>query len=98
MAGIQLGRDTQLNTDGQTIADQPQAQLTGEAVRSQPINTMGVHGQDQGTTNQAEDSGKKMGHIALDATSEAAISAKDFVQDAATKTANIDRGENHKEQ
>nr|GEV28138.1 retrovirus-related Pol polyprotein from transposon TNT 1-94 [Tanacetum cinerariifolium] len=98
MAGIQLGRDTQLNTDGQTIADQPQAQLKGEAVRSQPINTMGVQNHDQGNKNQAEDSGKKMGHMALDATSEAAISAKDLAQDAATKTANIVRGENHKEQ
>ncbi|GJY55071.1 hypothetical protein Tco_0446735 [Tanacetum coccineum] len=50
---------------------------------------MGVQNQDQGNTNQAEDSGKKMGHMALDATSEAAKSEKDLAQDAATKTANI---------
>ncbi|KAI3512659.1 hypothetical protein L1887_19977 [Cichorium endivia] len=52
MANIQLNLDTQLNTDGQTTADQPQAQLHSEPVRSQPTNTMDVDGKDQGNMNQ----------------------------------------------
>ncbi|KAI7747253.1 hypothetical protein M8C21_030772 [Ambrosia artemisiifolia] len=98
MAGIQLTIDTQLNTDGQTTADQPQAQLNKQPVRSQPTNTMGMQGQDQGYINQAKESGETMADKVLDAATDVARSAKDLAHHAATKTSEVVRGKHLKEQ
>ncbi|KAD4585400.1 hypothetical protein E3N88_23001 [Mikania micrantha] len=98
MAGIKLDLDTQLNTDGQTTADQPQAQLKTEPVRSQPTNAMGVHNQDQHEANQDKYSEETMEHATLNSDSEAAVTnANNLGQAATTRTGEVVREKHLKE-